>query len=113
MRLAGCAWSRTMAAAALVRRGRAWLVRTRPRCSIRSWSGIGAEWPVTAWGSRNRLVILLAMHHWRKGRTALRWFSLLSACQASMSAWQHPGRVSHRAESHWRNSVARRTWPTA
>ena len=43
-----------MAAAARVRRGRAPSVRTRPRCSIRSWSGIGAEWPVTAWGSWKR-----------------------------------------------------------
>ena len=85
MRLAGCAQSKTMAAAARVRRGRAPSVRTRPRCSIRSGSGIGAEWPVTAWGSWNRPVSLLAMHHWRKGRTALRWFSLLPACQASMS----------------------------
>ena len=46
---------------------------------------------MTAWGSRNLPVSLLAVHHWRKGRTALRWFSLLLACQASMSAWRHAG----------------------
>jgi hypothetical protein len=36
----------------------------RPSWLTRSWSGSGAAWRITDWGSWKRPVSLLAMHHW-------------------------------------------------
>jgi len=44
----------------------------RPGCLTRSWSGSGAAWPVTVGGNWKRPVSLVAMHHCRNGRMALR-----------------------------------------